>query len=370
MQNKEYIEEEIDLKELLSIIIKKKKFIFIFTILVTFLALVYVSIKSPIYEVKSVVRIGYIGTSLVEASNVLETKLRIVFGVGSNLSTSKDEGIVSNISLVKKVDDFLEITTQGYSNEKALEKNRQVVEFLQNEYKYKIDEYILNTNLGIKNLENKIKYLNEVERENIKLAINKIKLQTIPRIDNQISFINSVEIKSIDNKLEFNQLKLKEYENDVIKIVKQKSPDNTQNMFMSVQILNAQNLILNLQSQIDNLKKERVSLVDIKLKDLEQEKQNLLNENIRKLEVSLNIDLEKDIEDLKDKIELEKLKITNNIAKNSEIVGEVWINKDPIKPKKTLVVLVTFISSIILTMFLVFVMYVINNSKKGENIEK
>lgn len=367
MQNKEYIEEEIDLRELFSIIIRKKYFILIFTLIVTTLAFIYVSIKTPVYEIKSVVRIGYINSSLVENSNILEKKLRLIFSVDNELAITKEEGIVSDISAVKKVDNFLEITTQAYSNEKALEKNNQVVEFLQNEYKYKIDEYILLTNLNIKNLENRIKYLNEVEKENIKLAIDKIKLQTIPRIDNQINFINSVEIKSIDSKLEFNQLKLKEYENDVIKIVKQKSTDNTQNMFMSVQILNAQNLILNLQSQIDNLKKEKVSLIDIKLKDLEQDKQNLLDENIRKLEISLNIDIEKEIENLKDKIELEKLKITNNIAKNSEIVGEIQVDEDAIKPKKALIIVVSFVTGFILSIFLVFFMSFIGRFTKGNS---
>ena len=70
MQTKEYVEEEIDLKELFFVLVKKKYFILIFTFITTVLALVYVSLQTAVYEVKSVVRIGYINSSLVENQNI------------------------------------------------------------------------------------------------------------------------------------------------------------------------------------------------------------------------------------------------------------------------------------------------------------
>lgn len=337
MQNKEYVEEEIDLRELFSIIIRKKYFILIFTLIVTTLAFIYVSIKTPVYEIKSVVRIGYINSSLVENSNILEKKLRLIFSVDNKLAITKEEGIVSDISAVKKVDNFLEITTQAYSNEKALEKNNQVVEFLQNEYKYKIDEYILLTNLNIKNLEEQIKYVENV---------TKVEKQS------QIDFLNNVDLSSIENRLKFNKEKLEQYQENINEISKRRSSNDTQNMLSAMEMLNYQNLILNLQNQIENLNKE---------------KQDILSEKIPSLKRDLEFDIKNKLEDLKDKIELEKLKFTNNIAKNSEIVGEIQVDEDAIKPKKALIIVVSFVTGFILSIFLVFFMSFIGRFTKGNS---
>lgn len=337
MQNKEYVEEEIDLRELFSIIIRKKYFILIFTLIVTTLAFIYVSIKTPVYEIKSVVRIGYINSSLVENSNILEKKLRLIFSVDNKLAITKEEGIVSDISAVKKVDNFLEITTQAYSNEKALEKNNQVVEFLQNEYKYKIDEYILLTNLNIKNLEEQIKYVENV---------TKVEKQS------QIDFLNNVDLSSIENRLKFNKEKLEQYQENINEISKRRSSNDTQNMLSAMEMLNYQNLILNLQNQIENLNKE---------------KQDILSEKIPSLKRDLEFDIKNKLEDLKDKIALEKLKFTNNIAKNSEIVGEIQVDEDAIKPKKALIIVVSFVTGFILSIFLVFFMSFIGRFTKGNS---
>ena len=70
MEEKVYVEEEIDLRELFLIVARKKYLILGFTLFITLLAVIYVSIKTPIYEVKSVVRVGYIGATLVENSNI------------------------------------------------------------------------------------------------------------------------------------------------------------------------------------------------------------------------------------------------------------------------------------------------------------
>ena len=336
MQTKEYVEEEIDLKELFFVLVKKKYFILIFTFITTVLALVYVSLQTAVYEVKSVVRIGYINSSLVENQNILEKKLRLIFGVENKYPITKEEGIVSDISAVKKVDNFLEITTQAFSNEKAVSKNKEVVEFLQNEYKYKIDEYILLTNLNIKNLEEQIKYIENV---------TKVEKQS------QIDFLNNVDLLSIENKLKFNKEKMTQYQENINEILKRRSSNDTQNMLSAVEMLNYQNLILNLQNQIENLNKE---------------KQNILSEKIPSLKRYLEFDIKNQLDNLKDKIELEKLKFTNSIAKNSEVVGEIQVEEEPIKPKKALIIAVAFISGFIFSIFIVFFMQFINNLKRGE----
>jgi uncharacterized protein involved in exopolysaccharide biosynthesis len=97
---------------------------------------------------------------------------------------------------------------------------------------------------------------------------------------------------------------------------------------------------------------------------LNKEKQNIISEKIPTLKRDLEFDIKNKLENLKDKIELEKLKLTNNIAKNSEIVGDVQIEEEPIKPKKALIIIVAFVTGFILSIFLVFFMQFVNSMKK------
>ncbi|MGB6328766.1 MAG: Wzz/FepE/Etk N-terminal domain-containing protein [Halarcobacter sp.] len=397
MQEKQYLEEdEIDLRELFKTVYNKRWFIFIFTMCVTLCAIIYAFSKTPLYEVNTVVRIGYIKNKLVEESKILEEKLRLIFNVNYENENLKNEARVSNIKSVKGVDNFLKISTQASSNEEALSKNKEVLTFLQNEYQYKIDENIFKMNLDIKNLEEQIDYIEKVEKVNLQKKIERIRTQSIPKIDEkinliktqeitklnkQISLIKNVELKIIDKKLEFSSRKLKEYENFLMDISKNKSSNNTQNMLMSMQSLNIQNVIFNIPNIIEDLKRERKKLLNItikdlenkkenllkiKIKDLELEKQNLINDHIRKLEINLNIDLKNKINMLKDEIQLKKLNLTNNSIKNSEVVGTIQVHDYPIKPKKKLIVIVSFITGLILSIFIVFFMNFVNSLRKEE----
>lgn len=365
-ENSKHIEEdEIDLRELFKTIWDKKVFILVFTFVITVLAGIYAYSKTPIYEAKAVVRIGYISGTLVEPSNIIEQKLRLIFDVDNNRKYEFIEnGVVSDISAIKKVENFLELKTEATSSEKALEKNKEVLAFLQNEYKFKIDEFITKTEISIKNIENNIKYAQEVEKTDLVQNIERIKIQKIPRIDREIELLKVVDLKSIENRLEFNNQKLKEYEAESIRISKQKMGDNSQNMLMAMQLLNTQNLILNIQNTIENLVKEKENLLNLRLKDLEESKENIVKDTLRKAEVELDINFVKRLESLNDSLSLEKLKLTNNSVKNSEIVGEIVSNDHPIKPKKSLIVVVAFVTGFILSIFLVFFLQFIQTMRK------
>lgn len=308
-------EDEIDLKELFRTLAKNKKFIFLFTIVVAVLSVIYVYSKKPIYEVKSVIRIGFIPptgvlteSKLVENPLVLETKLRVIYNIDDTTKKMNFEnGEVTNITAVKKADSFLEISTQAYSNEKAEIKNKEVVSYIQNEYKYKIDEY------------------NFLVDSNLK------------KIEEQISSLSNTDLIAIENKLSFNKEKLVQYQENINEISKRRSPNDTQNMLSAIEILNYQNLILNLQNQIENLNTE---------------KQAILNEKIPTL---------------KRNYELEKLKLANNTAKNSEIVGQMEIDENPVKPKKALIIIVAFIAGLILSIFIVFIREFLQNGLNKES---
>lgn len=427
MTTQNYIQDdEIDLKNLVNIIWNGKIFIIFFTLAITILSAIYILFSIPVYEAKSVVRIGYIDNVLLEEPKVLEQKLKLIFDVENNNPIEENSAYVTKINIIKGVENLLQIITESNSKDLAIQKNKDVINFIKDEYKYKIDEFVLKTQTNIKSLEHEINYIENVVKVNLQKEIDKINIEQISKIndkirllkeqevakidekirllkeqdifkiDEKISFLQNIELKSIDNKIRFNELKLKEYEDTIVEITKQKSNDNTQNMLMSMQLLNTQNLILNIQNQIENLNKEKENIIDITIKDLELQKKNLIditlndlkiqkknlfditlkelelqkknliNDEIYKIQTKLDIDIPKQILDLQDKINFEKLNIANKRAMNSKVIGDIIANDYPIKPKKSLIIIVSFVTGVVLSIFILL----LHNFFREEKIKK
>ncbi|MFY4822702.1 Wzz/FepE/Etk N-terminal domain-containing protein [Aliarcobacter butzleri] len=93
MQNQKYLQEdEIDLRELFKTVWNYKKFILIFTSIITFIALIYVLLKNPIpiYEGKMYLEIGQIQDKnfapiSIEKVSDLAYILNLEFKVNSNI---------------------------------------------------------------------------------------------------------------------------------------------------------------------------------------------------------------------------------------------------------------------------------------------
>jgi len=349
-------EDEIDLRELFKTIAKNKKFIIIFTTIITLLAIFYAYTKTPIYEVKSNVQIGYIGKNLIAEPTSLVKILNIVFNVEDKIKT-KDKFVseVSKISTNKKLKNFIEIRTQAISNEEALKKNKEVVKYIQDKYKNKIDQYILNNNNKIKDLNIKIDNLVNLKMQDIKRDIEKIKTQQLAKIDDQISFFKNIKLKSIDDKIKFHNDKLQEYTKSINKIFKVKQNNNaTSTVISSMQIVNYQNLILNSQNKIEDLKLEKEKILTQTIKDLEIKKENIKNDTLRKLKYKLEIELPNQKEKLLQQIKEIEYNNSDNNIQNSKVIGDYVIKNYPVKPKKKLIVVVAFVTGLILSIFLVF----------------
>ena len=92
-----------------------------------------------------------------------------------------------------------------------------------------------------------------------------------------------------------------------------------------------------------------ITVNKLKLYDLIEQKENLMNIDSNKL--------------LERKKLLESLSLAHNF-KNTEIVGNILMDDNPIKPKKALIVVVAFVTGFILAIFMVFIMQFINSMKK------
>ena len=80
--NTQYIEEDkIDLRELFSVLKRRKKLIWSVMALFTLLALVYVFIAKPVYEVKTMIEVGQIDAKPIDDINDIKQKLSYEYQV-------------------------------------------------------------------------------------------------------------------------------------------------------------------------------------------------------------------------------------------------------------------------------------------------
>lgn len=315
MQEQKYIQEdEIDLREIFKSIFERKYFILIFTLMITILAIIYVSIKTPIYEAKAVIEIGSYKTEsdevrVVDNLNEFSKKLSTIF-IDLRKDDIEKESEITNISISKGMKNYIEISSQAISNDLALKEIEAVLSFTKDEHG---------------------KFLNDIKEKN--------KIQ-ISNIDNSVKNLQE-QIVNIDRKIEL-------YEKNVINLEEQMK-------FVLESLKN----INSLDPSIAALK--LMGKRDIS-NDIISNKSQLFDLMIKKESIS-NLEINKLIE--RKKI-LESLTLDYNI-KNSDIIGKIQINDYPVKPKKTLVVVVSFVTGFILSIFIIFFMQFIQGLKKEEN---
>lgn len=323
MQNKEQIiEDEIDLRELFRTIWEKKIFILLFTSIVTLISIIYVSIKTTTYEVKALIEIGSYkseninsqGVSLVQTLNLDEannlSKILSTIFIDIRKNTQDKEFDVVNISVPKGMKNFIEVSVEAKSNDLAVKGLNEVVDYVKTEHK---------------KILNDVKEKNELELKNIQFNISNIENDKIININKKIDLFN----QSIVNLEE--QLKLL---NETLK--------NVNNLEPSIY-----GFKLTEKRDISNT----IITNKLALYDFIEQKENLINIDINKL--------------IERKKLLETLSLPHNL-KNSEIVGSIIKSDNPVKPKKSLVVVVAFVTGFILSIFIVFFMQFINSIRKED----
>lgn len=319
MQEKQYTEDEIDLRELFNTLWKKRLFILVVTFMVTIFAGIYAYSKTPIYEVKSIIEIGFIynkqdkqdkqDKELLEEPNILEQKLNVIFNVDNkNINSDYKNGVVSSISQVKNAKNFIEIKTEAISNEIAIRKSKEILEYAQKLYEPKIEQH---------------KFL--VQNE-------------IMTIDSEINFNKNEKIKMLMDKIESSKANLEKYNQEIDSLYKSNinSNDKISSMVVSVQMINYQNLIENTQNQLKS------SLLEI---------EQILKDTIPKLQ---------------QKKEVIKFKTSEENLTNTRLVGDYITSEYSAKPKKALIVSVSFVTGFILSIFIVFFMQFISNVRKEQ----
>lgn len=315
MQNQKYLQEdEIDLKELFKTLWKYKMFILIFTFIVAVLSIIYVSLKTPVYEVTALVEVGSYKTEsgqdiIIDNADNLSKKLTTIF-IDLRKNVENKDFEITKIVTVKGMKNFIEISSEASSNTQAIEGLNEVIEHIKSEHNKLLDD---------------VKEKNEFDLKNISLLIKNIEEDKLVNIEKKIELYNQ-NIVSLEQQM----ISVTE----TLKNINKLDPSISALKLMEKRDI-SNDIILNKSN----------------LYDLTEKKENLINIEINKL--------------LDRKKILETLSLPHNL-KNSEVVGSILVNEHPIKPKKSLIVVVSFVTGFILSIFLVFFIQFVNNIKKEE----
>lgn len=286
-----YQDDEIDLFELGKKVWRYKKFIFLFTGIVSLFAVIYVFIATPWYKATATIETGHYTNdnneeNLVANSSDIIQKLTVKY-----IDLLKGvEGLdyqVQKISMVKDSKKFFDIEVIAKTNDIALKQINKMVEELANEHQKVINGY--------------------VELKKIQLA----------NIDSQINFLKNNKIVEKQQQIEYLKFtNLEQY------TTLEKDKTNTQDKLI--------------EATLKDMQAERDISTNDKLLSLQKELLNLQTEELNKL-----LDKKSYIEFI--------LKPDN--YKNTHIVSNVIISNKPVKPKRIIIVAIAFLSSLMLSTF-------------------
>ncbi len=217
--NTQYIEEDtIDIRELFSILTKRKKLIWLITALFTLLALAYVFIAKPVYEVKAVLELAQINKKPVHPVETIKQKIVTVFQVNDK-SKKIESPIVSQVSIPKKSENILIIHTQGYDNASAKKKLQEAISYINNAQKKELNTYEKlqkkRLNITQSDMEQNEQFIKKTKND---INHYENKLLNISKQDAALAGIYAIEIGKKENELNLavNRIyKLKNKKNDL-----------------------------------------------------------------------------------------------------------------------------------------------------------
>jgi len=317
MQNnmQRYEEDSIALRELWEVVVKRKYVIVIVTGIITLLAVIYVFVKTPMYEAKALLKIGSYkvntnnknDTYFLANAQPLVTELKVVFiDKFKNIKNKKEE--ISSISVVKKENHFIKVKALAINNEKAIQEVKKLLTYIQVKHQKILDD---------------IKAKKELKIYNIDANITQIKTNKVLLLDKNINSLKE-NINSFQKEL----VGLK-------KKIKSASPSFL--VLLLVERKNLRESILKYKNSLMNAENKKSVLETITI--------NKLNE---------------------DKALITSTLLPHNF-KNTEVVGEILTNNHPVKPKKKLIVIIAFITGVMLSIFLTFFLEFISSTKKEES---
>ncbi len=308
MQESTHQQSEIDLKGFFRIIAASKEIVIGITLVATIIAGIYAYTRTPIYEATVLVQIGSYklkDSQVIDIENTsnLVKKLYTKHIVIENNNKNEVQPQITSIIAPKKTNGFIEIKAEAVSNELAVREVNRVVNSVKDDHNNIIDGYRRKFTLELENLKNKIESISDIERNLLKEQINKYKIILLKLAEDE-GFIQQ-NIEKIEDT------------NPVLALVKHGGKKA-----LSVDAFNTRTLLTTLQT----------NEVDLRTTKL--------------------------YEKLEEKITVELLLESYNL-RNTQIVGKIITNDYPIRPMRKLIIILSFIASLIFSIFIIFTRHIL-----------
>jgi uncharacterized protein involved in exopolysaccharide biosynthesis len=315
-------EDEIDLKELFKVLVKNRGFILLFTFIVTLGSVIWVFTRTPIYEASALLEVGHYqlydsksnsnsnSKVALDSASSLAKRLNILFI--DMLKGEKDRlAWIDSIKVSKNNKNFIDIKALATSNSLAIKEIENLVSYVQDKHRKILDDIRERRELEIKNIDSKI---SNIKNKEVTLLQQQIDTQreNLQDFKSQLRLLN----KNIS------KIKKKDPSLTALKLMEKRD------LYTYIAELNMK--LMELQSQKDTLETTMIS-------DLMQNRR-LINSML----------------------------LPHNY-KNSGIVGETIVKSYPVKPKKSLIVIVSFVTSLILSIFITFLMEFVRDAKKVDS---
>jgi uncharacterized protein involved in exopolysaccharide biosynthesis len=159
-------EDEIDLKELIKTVLKYKKFIVIFTLIITLTAAIYSFLKTPIYETQANIQVGYLYNSNSKNNPkiyILDPQAVKIF-IKTNFNNSDNKNLPQiEINFLKGTNDVLNLKIYTHSNKEGFNYLNKILLAVNNKENKKLNIYIKNIQSQILILKN---YINDLKKQN------------------------------------------------------------------------------------------------------------------------------------------------------------------------------------------------------------
>ncbi len=308
MQESTHQQSEIDLKGFFRIIAASKEIVIGITLVATIIAGIYAYTRTPIYEATVLVQIGSYklkDSQVIDIENTsnLVKKLYTKHIVIENNNKNDVQPQITSIIAPKKTNGFIEIKAEAVSNELAVREVNRVVNSVKDDHNNIIDGYRRKFTLELENLKNKIESISDIERNLLKEQINKYKIILLKLAEDE-GFIQQ-NIEKIEDT------------NPVLALVKHGGKKA-----LSIDAFNTRTLLTTLQT----------NEVDLRTTKL--------------------------YEKLEEKITVELLLESYNL-RNTQIVGKIITNDYPIRPMRKLIIILSFIASLIFSIFIIFTRHIL-----------
>lgn len=379
-----YEDDEIDLIELFKKIWASRKTVALITACFTTLGILYTLIATPWYQATATFELGgYYSEDNKKYFNdkkilVEDIKIRYI----DSLKYAKNmDFIVKKAEEIKNNEKLFTVEVIGKSNKIATSVINEILKDLQSMDKPFIDEYILDKKNALAGMDRQINNIKNIQIQNIKNHINYVEKIQLPRLDEQIKYmenntivgakrelenLDKVTIPTIRERIKLIQENLEQYKNNLKSYKKNDIKNNELRAVVALDehsmlssIASNETTLIELQKNLDtieistkpNLNDKLDRLANIDLKSLYTQKDEIISQTLPQLQSELDRLKVDELGKLEDSKKVFELALKPYRYSSTKIVSNIITYENPVKPKKLLIVMISFFVGFMISIF-------------------